>query len=141
MMLNRHEKLAIFNLSILAVAILLSFLIWQTMGISRAYAGFAIFAFLGIGHLIFLRKKTPSEVIEDERDTSIKLISLKGALSFVFGYFVIASLAVYYSHSDTGVVSIDFFPLFVWVGWALLVLVSSIITLIQYRRGTNCGIC
>ncbi|MCD4775270.1 MAG: hypothetical protein K8S15_04370 [Candidatus Aegiribacteria sp.] len=140
-MLNRHEKLAIFNLSILAVAILLFFLIWQNMGISRAYAGFAVFGFLGIGHLIFLRKKSPSEVIEDERDASIKLMSLKGALSFVFGYFVITSLVIYYSHLDAGVVSIDYFPLFVWIGWALLVLVSSIITLTQYRRGTNCGIC
>ncbi len=140
-MLNRHEKLAVFNLSILAVGILLFILIWQTTVISQAYAGLAIFGFLGIGHLIFLRKKNPSEVIEDERDISIQLKSFSGSSYFVFIYFVITSLVIYFSYSDTGVVSIEYFPLFVWVGWALKVLVSSIITLIQYRRGTNCGIC
>ena len=140
-MLNRHEKLAIFNLSILAVAILLFFLIWQIIGISHAYAGFAIFAFMGIGRLIFLRKKNPSEVIEDERDISIRLKSLTVAHYFVVMYFVVVSLAIYYTHLDTGVVSIDFFPLFAWIAWPLHVLVSSIITLTQYRRGTNCGIC
>ena len=140
-MLNRHEKLAIFNLSILAVGILLFILIWQTTVISQAYAGLAIFGFLGIGHLIFLRKKNPSEVIEDERDISIQLKSFSGSSYFVFIYFVITSLVIYFSHSDTGVVSIEYFPLFVLVGWALKILVSSIITLVQYRRGTNCGIC
>ena len=140
-MLNRHEKLAIFNLSILAIGIILFFLFFQTRGIGRSSTSFGILGFLWVGNLLFLRKKTPSEVIEDERDASIKLISLKGALSFVFGYFVITSLAIYYSHHEAGVVSIEYFPVFVWVGWALLVLVSSIITLIQYRRGTNCGIC
>ena len=140
-MLNRHEKLAVFNLSIAAIGILLFFLVWQTMGISKAYGGFAVFAFQGIGHLIFLRKKNRSEVIEDERDISIRLKSLSGANNFVLVYFVITSLAIYYTHLDAGVVSVDFFILFVWIAWPLKFLATSIITLVQYRRGTNCGIC
>lgn len=140
-MLNRHEKVAIFNLSIVAIGILLFFLLCQTMEISKAYAGFAVLGFQGISHLIFLRKKNPSEVIEDERDISIQQKSFSGSSFFAFTYFVITSLVIYFSHSDTGVVSIEYLPLFVWVGVALKVLVSSIITLVQYRRGTNCGIC
>ncbi|MCK5134082.1 MAG: DUF2178 domain-containing protein [Candidatus Sabulitectum sp.] len=140
-MLNRHEKLAVFNLSILAVGILLFLLIWQITVISQAYAGLAIFGLMGIGHLIFLRKKNPSEVVEDERDISIQLKSFSGSNSFVLIYFVITTIAIYLSHSDSGVVSIEYFPLFVWVAWALNVLVSSIITLVQYRRGTNCETC
>ena len=141
MMLNRHEKFAIFNLFIVAVGILLFFLIWQTMEISKAYAGLAVLGFQGIGHLIFIRKKNPSEVIEDERDVSIQQTSFSGSSYFAFSYFVITSLVIYFSNSDTGVVSIEYFPLFVWVGVALKVLASSVITLVQYRRGTNCGIC
>ena len=140
-MLNRHEKLAIFNLSIVAIAILLSFLIWQTMGISKAYGGFAVFGFQGIGHLIFLRKKNSSEVVEDERDISIQLKSFSGSSNFVLIYFVITSLIIYFSHYDTGVVSVHLFFLFVWIAWPVKFLASSIITLVQYRRGTNCGIC
>ena len=63
-MLNRHEKLAVFNLSIIAVGILLFVLVWRTMGINRASAGFAVFAFMAVGHLLFLRKKKSSEVVE-----------------------------------------------------------------------------
>ncbi len=140
-MLNRHEKFAIFNLSVVVIGILLFFLIWQTMEISKAYAGLAVLGFQGIGHLIFLRKNNPSEVIEDERDISIQQKSFSGSSFFAFSYFVIISLVIYFSHSDTGVISIDYLPLFIWVGVALKILVSSIITLLQYRRGTNCGIC
>ena len=140
-MLNRHDKLALLILYILAVGILLFLLIWQITVISQAYAGLAIFGLMGIGHRILLRKKNPSEVIEDERDISIQLKSFSGSNSFVLIYFVITPMVIYLSHSDTGVVSIEYFPLFVWVGWALNVLVSSIITLLEYRRGTNCGTC
>ncbi len=140
-MLNRHEKLAVYNLGVLAVAILLFVLIWQTMGISKAPAGFAVLAFQAIGHLIFLRKKSSSEVVEDERDISIRLKAFSGSFYFLSMYYVITALAVYFSHSEGGVVSVDLFITFVWTGWVVQVLSSSLITLIQYRRGVNCGTC
>jgi uncharacterized membrane protein len=140
-MLNRHEKLAVFNLSIIAVGILLFILVWQTMGISRAYGGFAVFAFMAVGHLVFLRKKKSSEVVEDERDVSIRIKANSGALAFMNAYFIFVSLAVYFTYSDAGVVSVDFFPLFVYIGWAVQLLAFSVTTLVQYRRGTNCGTC
>ncbi len=111
------------------------------MGIGRAYAGFAVIGFTGIGHLIFLKRKDPEEIIEDERDISIRLKSFSGSFFLMSVYFVIASLIVYFSHSQTGVVSVDYFPVFVWVGWAVNILASSVITLVQYRRGTSCGTC
>lgn len=140
-MLNRHEKLAVFNLALAAIGILLFFLIWQTMGITKAYGGFAVFAFQVVGHLLYLRKKNTSDIVEDERDISIRLKSQTGSFSLVFVYFVIASLAIYYTHLDAGVVSVDLFILFPWIAWPLKVIAFSIITLVQYRRGTNCGIC
>ncbi len=140
-MLNRHEKLAIFKLSLVVAGVLLFLLIWQTMGITKAYAGFAVFGFLGLGHLIFLRKKSPTEVIEDERDTLIKLKSYSGGYYSAMAYFILTSMAVYFSLPEGGVISVDLFPVFVWVGWAVSVLASSIIILVQYRKGANCGIC
>ena len=44
-MLNRHEKFAIFNLSLVVTGILLFILIWQIGGIKSAPAGFAVFGF------------------------------------------------------------------------------------------------
>lgn len=140
-MLNRHEKHAIFNLSLLAASVLLFLLIWQTMGISKAPAGFVILAFQGIGHLLFLRKKSSSEVVADERDISIRLKAFSGSFYFLSMYYVITALAVYFSHSEGGVVSVDYFLAFVWAGWVVQVFSSSLITLIQYRRGVNRGIC
>lgn len=140
-MLNRHEKFAISNLSLGLIGILLFILIWQTMEIGKAYAGFAIFAFTGFGHMIFLRKKNSSEVIADERDNAIKLKSISGGYSIAFMYFVITSLVIYFTHSETGVISVNYLPIFVWIGAAIFTLTSSSITLVQYRRGTNCGTC
>ena len=140
-MLNRHEKLAVYNLGVLAVAILLFILIWQTMGISKAPAGFAVLAFQAIGHLLFLRKKSSSEVVEDERDISIRLKAFSGSFYFLSMYYVVTALAVYFTHSEKGVVSVDLFLIFIWTGWIVRVLSSSLITLIEYRRGVNCGIC
>ncbi len=140
-MLNRHEKFAIFNLSLVVTGILLFILIWQTMEIEKAYAGFAVFGFMGFGHMIFLRKKNSSEVIADERDNAIKLKSGSGGYSIALMYFIITPIVIYYTHYVTGVVSVEYFPIFVWIGWAIYVLASSSITLVQYRRGTNCGTC
>lgn len=140
-MLNRYEKLAIYNLIVLAVAILVFILIWQTMGISKATAGLAVFAFHAIGRLLFLRKKNSSEVLEDERDISIQLKSVSRSFYFMSMYFMVTTLAVYFSHSQEVVVSIDILPVFLWGGWAVNVLASSIIVLVQYRRGVNCGTC
>ncbi len=140
-MLNRHEKFAIFNLSLVVTGILLFILIWQIGGIKSAPAGFAVFGFVGFGHMIFLRKKNSSEVIADERDNAIKLKSGSGGYSIALMYFIITPIVIYYTHSETGVVSVEYFPIFVWIGWAIYVLASSSITLVQYRRGTNCGTC
>ncbi len=140
-MLNRHEKFAIFNLSLVVTGILLFILIWLIKGISPAPAGFAVFGFTGFGHLIFLRRKRASEIIEDERDKSIKLKSNFGGFYFTFMYFVVTSLIVYFTHSNTGVISINYIPPFMWFGWAIQLIASSIITLVQYRKGTNCGTC
>ncbi len=141
-MLNRHEKFAVFNLSLVVIAVLLFLLIWQTMGISKAPAGFAVLAFQAIGHLIFLRKKSSSEVVEDERDTLIKLKSSSGGYYSAMAYLVLIIMAVYFTHPEGGVVSVDLFPIFAWTGWAVYVLASSIIILVQYRKGSlNCGNC
>ena len=140
-MLNRHEKFAIFNLTLGLIGILLFILIWQTMEIGKAYAGFTAFAFTGFGHIIFLRKKNSSEVISDERDNAIKLKSNSGGYCIALMYFIITSLVVYYTHSEAGVVPVDYFPISVWFGWAIYIFASSSITLVQYRRGTNCGTC
>ncbi len=140
-MLNRHEKFAVFNLTILMVAVLLFFLFLIVMGLPQAQGAFGLMGFIGLGHLLFLRKKRPSEIVDDERDKAIKLKANATGLYSSFVYFIIGSLVVYYSNPDAGVVSVDLIPLFVWVGWALYILAYSITILVQYRKGTNCGTC
>lgn len=140
-MLNRHEKFAVFNLSLVVIATLLCILIWQIKGITAAPAGFAILGLIAFGQLLFLRKKNSADIVEDERDRSIKIKAALAGYSNTWFFFVIAVLTVYFTHSEGGVISVEYLPLFLWVGWAVHILTTSVITLIQYRKGTNCGIC
>lgn len=140
-MYNRHEKLAFFNLSVLAIAILLFFILTNAIGLERSWGAFGILGFSGIGHLLFLRRKRPSEIVDDERDIAIKMKATTRGIYFSWMFYIIASMAIYFISDANGVVSVDLFPLFVWVGYAVSVAVSSIITLVQYRKGTTCGTC
>lgn len=140
-LLNRYEKNAIFNLTNLVIAILLFFILLATIGFTRAQGAFGMIGLIGVGHLLFLRRRNPLEVIEDERDTAIKLKASGIGYSISLVFFIISSLAIFFTKGETGVVSVKLFPLFAWIGWAVYIISSSIITLVQYRRGTTCGTC
>lgn len=136
-MLHRYEKAAAFNLSIVLLAVILFFLFWQVLGFKLAQSSLGLIGLTGLAHLIFMRKKRPSEIIEDERDRKIKLKASSGGYKVALMFFIVGSLMVYFINRDAGVVSVGYFPAFVWIGWALYVLTSSVITIVQYGRGLN----
>lgn len=140
-MLHRYEKFAVYNLSIVLLAVMLYFLFWQILGVKHAQGAFGMIGLTGLGHLIYLRKKTPSEIVEDERDRKIKLKASSGGYMVALLFFMLGSLAVYFLNRDAGVVPVAYFPTFVWTGWAVYILTSSVITIVQYRRGINGGYC
>jgi len=140
-MLHRYEKIAAFNLTIVLLAVILFFLSWLILGFERPHGVFWLLGLTGLVHLIFMRKKNPSEIIEDERDREIRLKASSGGYSASLVFFIVGSLAVYYFNHQAGVVSVYYFPAFVWIGWAVFVLVSSVITIVQYRRGASGECC
>lgn len=140
-MLTRYEKFAVFNLCIVLCAVLLFLLLLGPIGFTGAQSAFGIIGFIGIGHLLFLRKRNSSDIVEDERDTAIKLKASGIGYYISMAYFIIASLSVYYSQSGTGVISVELLPFFAWIGWAVYIVSSSVIALILYRQGVACGTC
>ncbi len=143
-MLNRHEKFAIFNISIVALAVILFFIIYLTADPGKAkgaWGAIGLVGFSGFGHMFFMRKKSAADVIEDERDKSIKLKSYTGGYEFALVYLILTSVAIYYRYMDAGVVPVDYVLLLSWSGYAVYMLASSLIILVQYRRGTACGTC
>ena len=143
-MLNRHEKFAIFNISIALIAVILFFIIYLTVDpvkTNRSWGAFGLIGFSVFGHMFFMRKKNAADVIEDERDKSIKLKSNTGGYSFALVYLILTSSLIYSCNLDSGVVPVHYVILLAWSGWAVYLMASSVIILVQYRRGTSCGTC
>ncbi len=140
-MLSRQEKRAIFELSILAIAVVVFLSLMPSYGIRTAVAAFGVLGFWGLGPILFSRKKTPSEVIEDEHDILIKRKATQIAFAIFWVYFVVSSMTIWFSHFKAGVVSVDAFPLLVLGGWTLFTLTFSLSTIYQYRQGTASDTC
>jgi len=78
--MNRHEKIAWFNLAVFAVSVVLYLTLFFFMrtkydfilSAQVATSAFAIIALCAFGPLIFNKKKIDSEIISDKRDTETK---------------------------------------------------------------------
>lgn len=140
-MLNRHEKFAIFNISIVLLAVMIFFIIYLTVDSGKSYGAFGLIGFTALEHMFFKRKKNAADVVEDERDKSIKLKSETGGYSFALAYLILTSSVIYFLNVDAGVVPVHYVILLAWSGWVVYLMASSVIILVQYRRGTSCGTC
>jgi len=153
--MNRHEKIAWFNLAVITVSVLLCFgMFFHTrvthpldVSIKTSFAAFAVFAFLGLGPVIFKKKAESDDtdtVFGDERDILIQ----RRAQSFGFQAFWLilvfgVMLAWIYLRfispegrmggTMTISVDVDMVPFMLFPAAIILVTASSLSAIFQYR--------
>ncbi len=142
--MNRYQKIAWFNLIVIAVTIIVTSIAVTIEFRMRGYSEIGLW-FVGI--LVLLQytpkmfKKPQSEggVVSDERDTLI----VKRALSFAYTsfwiVFAVSSLAVHILKGmgpDSSIPTITL-PLMVFAGALFMKIVCSVAILVQYGRGNK----
>ena len=137
--MNRTQRIAKFNLTVMLVALGLSAL---GVGVSnfviglpirRAVGGLGLLGICGLMGLspILFRKK-PGEVDFDERDLLIQRKAWLGAYSIFWFLFVLAAMIPFFVLGPDGKVSVKYLAAMVFTGMAVVTLVQSIATLELY---------
>jgi hypothetical protein len=133
--MSRHEKEAWFNLAVLGLAIATFFALLSFLGVQRAIGAFSLLGLLGISPIFYLTRKRNSQVVSDERDQMIHSRTWVIAYSVFWVVFVGGSMTVWAIYRNQGHISVDILPMFPLVGWIVLTLVQSVVTLVQYGWG------
>jgi len=136
---NRAQKIAWFNLIVIALALGLSVaafgVAYFILGVSagRAAGGFGfigIMGFSGLAPLLF--KKDKDQVQLDERDLLIKRRAMLGAYSIFWPLFVLAAMVPWFIKGPHGVIAVNYLPWMVFGGMFVVMLIQAIVTLKQY---------
>ena len=148
--MNRMQKIAVFNLAVLGVAVSASagaFIILALVaklaghGIDKAcYSALAflgIFGIAGLSPLIF--KKDKGKVTHDERDTLIERTSALGGFAASYLFFIVACMLSWGFFRHKGTIPADIVVLFPIGGLIVVEVVRSTILLTLYRRGQADG--
>ncbi len=131
--MERHRKLAVFNLGVGLRTGFLFLCLIPMLGPRRAQGAFGTLGLLAFGQL-FYRRKQPDEVLDDERDCEVMRRAGKVSFAIFWIYFVGALTTVSLFYGGRGFVPVGVVELFGWLGWLVLLLVYSTAILIQYRR-------
>ncbi len=155
--MNRHEKIAWFNLAVISVSILLfivffflareSFPVGQSLKIS--FSAFAVCGLLGLSQTLFRKEDgavSGARMFDpdlDERDIRIYQRAALHAFAVFWVVFVFLAEGVWiyfrFFKKVGGTVivpfDLDFLPLMIFPFFVLLVLVYTISVIIQHRRG------
>ncbi len=133
--MSRYEKQAWFNLGVLGLAIATFCVLLPILGVQRAAGAFGLLGLLGFSPLFYTATKRNPHVISDERDQMIQSKTWVIAYSVFWVVFVGGSMAVWAVYRSQGSISVNVLPMFPLVGWIVLTLVQSLVTLLQYGRG------
>jgi hypothetical protein len=132
--MSASQKLAWFNLIVVAASLIAVSALTPVMGLKAAQGGFGILGLLGFGPL-FYRKK-PGVVVGDERDALINARSwLIAYAAFWLVFVAVCVAATPFYFGSTGAVPVVLVQVSVWYGLVIVVGVASLATLIQYRWG------
>ena len=134
--MSRYEKHAWFNLAVLAVTLAAFIVLLLFVGMQeRSMAAFGLLGLLGFSQFFYLPRKRDSQIVSDERDQSIQLRTMLTAYTVFWVVFVGSSIAVWAIYRSEGFIPVHILPIFPLVGFMILTLVQSIMTLVQYGRG------
>ncbi|MHC4889854.1 MAG: hypothetical protein ACYTEO_10390 [Planctomycetota bacterium] len=140
--MNRWQKIALFTLVMLGLALVLSLI-----AVSVAYFGFGLplrraaggFGFIGLmgfsGLAPVLFRKDKQEVQLDERDLLIKRKAVLAAYGAFWPIFVLAAMIPWFIIGPQGTITVNYLPCMVFGAMFVVMLVQSIVTLVQYGWG------
>ena len=138
--MNRWQKIAWFNLTVIVVSLLLAGTAISTLtiivGMPGALGGLGFLGFLGLlGLQPVLFRKDKSKVSYDERDMLIsrKAVILGFTVSYLF--FVFACMGCWWYAQADGMIDVRVLPLIVLGGYIASEFTRSISLLVQYGRG------
>lgn len=133
--MTQQEKLAWFNLLVLAVTGLAYWVLMPLIGPKAACAAFGLLGFWGIGPLFLRQKSGNRRVIFDERDQLIQMRASTAAYSIFWVLFVGVCMSIYWKNLVIGTVPVTLLPSLPLGGFIVITLVQSLAVLIQYRQG------
>ena len=144
--MTRNEKIALFNLAVLAVSVGLYIGLFAVVTAWKPEIGlvqrwifsssaFAICGLMGLSGLFFRKGE------RDERDALIELRATFGAHMLFWLYFVAFAMITWGVHMHRGLdtVSIHVLPLFVGSGLIMVFTARSVIMLVLYRIALDAG--
>ena len=134
--MNAAQKIAWFNLSVCALAVVLVLSLIPFLG-KGAMGGWGVLGLLGLS-VVLLRKKQ-GQVVSDERDVSIQRKSVLIAYSAFWILYILAAVLAPFVYGEKGNVPVFVVQQSAWIGFVFFYSVTSIATLIQYARGGSDG--
>jgi hypothetical protein len=139
--MNRWQKIAWFNLTVIEVSLLLAGAATGTLaiiiGMPAALGGLGFLGLsglLGLEPVLFRKKRGQSTVDFDERDLSIQRKAFLGAFAFSYVYFVAVCMIIWFVVGYSGVIRVAILPCIVAGGFITSWIVRSVAVLVQYGR-------
>jgi hypothetical protein len=130
--MSAWQKLAWYNLAVVASTVVLVVALIPLLGTTRAQGGFGLLGLLGLAPW-FLRRG--SVVLEDERDRIIRRRAGLIAFSLSWLAFVAACMSLPALYGWDGSVPVSVVLSGVWYGVMVVVGVMAVATLLMYRLG------
>jgi membrane protease YdiL (CAAX protease family) len=137
--MNRAQKIALFTLVMLVVALVLSLIAVGVayfgfgLPLRRAASGFGFIGIMGFSALapLFFRKNK-QEVQLDERDLLIKRKAMLAAYGGFWPLFVLAAMIPWFIIGPKGTITVNYLPWMVFGGMFFVALVDAVVTLEEY---------
>ncbi len=135
--MNRLQKIASYNLIVIAIVLIIVVLvvglIYHSKGSQEARGAIGLAGLLGLVGLsgVLFRKKR-GETDFDERDQLILRKSTAVAYSVFWVAWIAASMTIWAVLRRRGTVRVDILPIMVLIGGLVVVTVQSVAILIQY---------
>ncbi len=124
------QKHAWFNLFVVGFAAVVVLSLASIRGWPGAFGGFGFMGFAGFAPLLY--RKSRQAVLWDERDGEIRRRSVLAGFSVFWVVLVVACLSIPFVYGTSGSVPVTVIQVGVFVGMALFLGVTSLVTLAYY---------
>jgi hypothetical protein len=135
--MSSGQKLAWFTLTIVVLSLGGVLALTPVLGIQRAQGSLGLLGFWGLTPFLFRKRR--GIVVADERDGLILMRSSVIAYSVFWVVFVVTCMSAAFSYGSSGAVPVFLVAISPFYGLILVLGVSSIATLLQYRWGGSDG--
>lgn len=128
-----RERTAWVQLGCALATLLLFGLLSPRIGVAKAQAVFGLLSIAACVPLMqgawrFGRERA------DERDLQIQAKAMQFAFCALWPFSVIAIWSVISAYGGHGVISVSLLPLWLWLNWAMFIVLQSGATLVLYRK-------